>query len=153
VRGLGLSVGLADTVPATTVPETALVPLLSHELRWGRTILSLVPLRFALSAIQYPLAWALLCLALSGGEEWGFAVFLAAWLARAMVGRGIDRALALSPAGLAQAAPVWLLPLRDLLSVGVVLGSYASDRVHWRGQVLRVGVMPPHIPQTDSVGD
>ncbi len=155
VRAQGLSVSLAATVPATTVPETGLAPLLSHELRWGRTILSIVPVQFALSAVQYPLAWALLCLAFSGGEEWGVAVFLAAWAARAAIGRGIDRSLALSQSGLASAVPIWLLPLRDLLSVAVVVASYASDQVRWRGQVLNVGVMPPHMAgiDTTAVGD
>ncbi len=155
VRAQGLAVSLADTVPATTVPETGLVPLVSHELRWGRTIASLVPIQYALSATQYPLAWALICLAASGFEEWGWAVLLAAWLGRAAIGRGIDRALALAPAGLAGAAPIWLLPVRDLLSVCIVVASYASDRVRWRGQELNIGVMPPHMAgmHTDAVGD
>jgi len=35
--------------------------------------------------------------------------------------------------GLAFPCPVWLLPLRDLISVGVMVASYASRRVEWRG--------------------
>ena len=35
--------------------------------------------------------------------------------------------------GLAFPCPVWLLPLRDLISVGVMLASYAGRRVEWRG--------------------
>jgi ceramide glucosyltransferase len=35
--------------------------------------------------------------------------------------------------GLAFACPVWLLPLRDLISVGVMLASYAGRQVEWRG--------------------
>ncbi len=58
VQGLGLAVGLADTVPATTVPETTFAALWRHELRWARTIRALVPVQFAASALQYPLAWA-----------------------------------------------------------------------------------------------
>ena len=38
VQRLGLTVALADTVPATTVPETTLRALWRHELRWARTI-------------------------------------------------------------------------------------------------------------------
>ena len=35
--------------------------------------------------------------------------------------------------GLAFPCPVWLLPLRDLISMGVMAVSYASRRVEWRG--------------------
>ena len=153
VRAQGFDVGLADTVPSTTVPETGLAPLLSHELRWSRTILSVAPVGFVLSAVQYPLAWALLCLGFSGGEEWAWAILLAAWAARALFGRGIDRRLAMAGSGLASATPVWWLPLRDVLSVSIMLASYASRQVQWRGQVLNAGAMTPHMPQTDSVGD
>lgn len=38
--------------------------------------------------------------------------------------------------GLAFPCPVWLLPLRDLISVGVMLASYAGRRVEWRGHHL-----------------
>jgi hypothetical protein len=32
--------------------------------------------------------------------------------------------------------PVWLPPLRDVLSVAVLLAAYAGDEVAWRGHVL-----------------
>ena len=38
--------------------------------------------------------------------------------------------------GLAFPCPVWLLPLRDLISVGVMLASYTGRRVEWRGHRL-----------------
>lgn len=129
VRASGLSVALAATVPATTVAETAFSDLLSHELRWARTIRALVPAAFALSAIQYPIAWALLALALlpSGPTA---ALFALAWTARALAARGIDRALSLPPSSPA------LLPLRDLLSLALVPAAFAGSRVRWRGALL-----------------
>ena len=56
VRAQGLSVALADTIPATTVAETHLPDLFQHELRWARTVKSLAPvglrrLRAAVSAV------------------------------------------------------------------------------------------------------
>lgn len=38
--------------------------------------------------------------------------------------------------GLAFPCPVWLLPIRDLISVGVMLASYAGRRVEWRGHTM-----------------
>ncbi len=140
VRALGLAVALADTVPATTVPEARLGALWRHELRWARTIRALVPGQFAASVLQYPIAWALLALALSGGALWTWSLFETAWVTRALAARVIDRALlpllAQIPRGLAFRAPLWLLPVRELLSVAVMLTSYAGRAVDWRGEAL-----------------
>ncbi len=137
VRAEGLTVRLATTVPATTVPEATLAALFGHELRWARTIRALEPAGFAASIVQYPLAAAALAIALSAGNAWALALFMMAWMLRAAAARGIDRAI-----GLAIRAPVWLLPLRDLLSVAVLLTSYLSDRVTWRGEVMHARPMP-----------
>ena len=142
VQRLGLRVHLAATITATTVPETDLPSLLRHELRWARTILSFVPIEFAASALQYPLAWALLALALSGGASWALGAVVLAWLGRAAIARGLDARLGLAQCGLASPAPIWLLPLRDLLSIAVLVASYAGDRVEWRGNTLHATPMP-----------
>ncbi len=135
VKRLGFQVATANTVPATTVPETRLRDLFRHELRWSRTIASFVPVKFALSSIQYPIAWAALALLLSGFEEAGFAVFLAAWLVRAVAVRLIDHML-----GLNRLSPalIWLLPLRDAISLLVVAATYLGNEVEWRGETMRV---------------
>ena len=136
VRRQGLAVRLADTVPATTVPEATLAKLFRHELRWARTIRTLVPVQFVLSAVQYPLFWSALAVLLAGAAVWPLGLFLAAWAIRAAVAHGIDRALGLANSGLATPTPIWLLPLRDIMSVIVILVSHGGDRVEWRGQVL-----------------
>jgi ceramide glucosyltransferase len=145
VLARGLRVGLAATVPATTVCETTLPELFRHELRWARTIRSLVPWQFALSTVQYPLVWAALAMGLSNGENWSICLFLLAWAVRAFMALAVDDELASSLApmdahasiSLATPAPIWLLPLRDLMSVSVILASTISDRVEWRGHTLR----------------
>ena len=129
VLARGLSVALATTVPATTVAATTISELLSHELRWARTIRALVPAAFALSAIQHPIAWALLAFALSPSAATA-ALFALAWTTRALAARGIDRALSLPPATPA------LLSLRDLLSLALVPAAFAGSRVRWRGAKL-----------------
>ncbi len=139
----GWRIGLAETIPATTVPEVDLGALYRHELRWSRTILALAPLGLALSTIQYPLVWAMLAVVLLGGAEWSLALLSAVWVERAVVGRLIDRMLDLTRHGLASRAPIWLLPLRDLMSIAVVLASYTSDEVEWRGEVLRTSLIKP----------
>jgi len=165
VQALGLAVRLAYTAPATTVPETAITAAWRHELRWARTIRALVPGPFAASILQYPLFWALLAIPLSLGALWSCGLFLLAWVVRSGAALCVDRALrpslsaipddGHSARGVAFACPVQLLPLRELMSVAVMLTSYASRRVEWRGQVMiadtpgrspqvPVGPPPPH---------
>ncbi len=131
VQAQGLNVALADTVPATTVPETEMPSLLRHELRWARTVKSLVPAEFALSAIQYPLFWAALAVGVSSGATWSWLAFVAVWGVRAVVALAIDRDLKV-----ASALTIWCLPLRDLLSIMVIVASYRTRRVTWRGQIM-----------------
>jgi ceramide glucosyltransferase len=138
VQGMALKVRLADTVPATTVPETTFAALWRHELRWARTIRALVPAQFAASVLQYPLASAVLTILLAWGAIWSLAWFAAAWALRALAARATDRAL-----GLAFRSPVWLLPLRELMSVAVMIASYASREVDWRGHTMQVPRVEP----------
>lgn len=140
VRALGLSVALAQTVPATTVGETSLASLWRHELRWARTIRALVPVEYGLSVLQYGLAWAILAVLLSGGADWAMTLFVAGWALRIALGRAIERALRLSGHA---ALPRWLPPVRDVLSFAITFASYASNKVEWRGQTMRAAGLPP----------
>ena len=62
-------------------------------------------------------------------------MFLAAWLVRAVAVRLIDHML-----GLNRLSPalIWLLPLRDAISLLVVAATYLGNEVEWRGETMRV---------------
>jgi ceramide glucosyltransferase len=143
-RSLGLGIALARTVPATTVPETAIAPLFRHELRWGRTIRALVPFSFLLSALQYPLAWAALALILAPSFQ-ALALFALAWGLRAAIASAGSAWIGRLLGPLARRPALWLLPARDLLSVAVMVASYAGRRVEWRGHAMAASG-PIHIP-------
>ena len=72
----------------------------------------------------------------SGGAVWTWALTLGVWAIRALAVTGIDRALRGMLGGLAFRSPVWLLPLRDLLSVAEWIASYAGRHVDWRGLTI-----------------
>ncbi len=140
VLAQGRSVALAATVPATTVPETQMPALFEHEVRWARTVKSLAPAGFVMSAVQYPLFWAALALGVSGGASWAWALFGVAWAVRAATAHALDRDL-----NLTDRLTIWCLPFRDLLSMTVLLASYRTRRVAWRGHVMlatRPGLLP-----------
>jgi len=143
VQRLGLRVELADTVPATGVPETSLPALWQHELRWARTIGALEPAAFAASALQFPLAWAGLAWLCSGGAAWSTGLVALAWLARASAAGAVTRMLARHAGGADERwSSMWvtagLLPIRDVLSVGQIAASYLGRKVLWRGYLMAV---------------
>ncbi len=142
VRALGLAIRLAPTIPATTVAEHSLGDLCRRELRWARVNRSLAPVPYAASVIQYPLVFALIGLTLMPGSSLALAGFALAWIFRALIARGMDRAL-----GLGAPAPALLLPLRDLLSAVAVVKSFTGHTVHWRGEVLAVDRPSPFPPK------
>lgn len=148
VRREGLSVRLAPTIPATTVPEEKLTALFSHELRWARTIRALVPASFVLSAVQYPLFWAALAVMTQRFSAVSLVAFSLVWAGRALCARRIDRALSVHLPELAFRVPVWLLPFRDIMSAVVMVASYGGRRVAWRGDALDAdNGHVPHVSQ------
>jgi ceramide glucosyltransferase len=151
VRSLGLDVVLADTVVATTVSERQVSSLWRHELRWARTIRTVEPMGFAASILQYPMIWAILTAIASGGEIWTCGLIFGVWFIRAQAVTGIDRSMGPMLGGLAFRCPVWLLPLRDLLSAAEWVASHAGRRVDWRGQMLNADTPPRFTPKGSHV--
>ncbi len=154
IQDLGLHVVLADTLVLTTVPENSLGALVRHELRWARTIRALEPSGFAASILQYSLFWALIAILLTF-SLWSFGVFGLVWVVRMATMVGLDGAIERrlrregessdTEIGPATVTPVWLLPVRDLLSVAVMLASFVSRRVDWRGHDLIADTPPPSV--------
>ncbi len=130
IRALGGKVALAASVPATSVTERSLGALFRHELRWARTIRSVAPWGFAVSIIQFPAFWALLTILATGFAPWAIALWLIAILVRAISGRDVERTMGATP------TPLWLPALRDVFSMAVLVTSYMSDEVAWRGHVF-----------------
>ncbi len=133
VRALGLHVALAGSIPATSVVEESFGELYRHELRWGRTVRGQAPIGYKMSAIQAPLAWSLIAAAASGGAAWSVALLALVWTVRAVTARDIERRLCV-----AERTPFWLLPVRDILSLAVIVASHAGGKVAWRGQTLHI---------------
>lgn len=133
VRDRGFRVDLASAIPATTVPETRMSALIAHELRWMRTVKSVAPIGFVLGAMQYPLFWAALMVACKIDMPAAWVAFLTVWLIRGVLAELFDRLLQTTTR-----LPMWCIPFRDILSVAMILASYRSNRVAWRGKEYRV---------------
>jgi len=149
VKGLGLAVAVADTVPTATVPEPNLKALWEHEIRWTSTIRALAPVSLCGSTLQYPLFWSLMAVMLSGVALWSLVLFIAGWAVRWVTAAAIDSALKPLVGRPAYPTPFWMLPLRDLLTVAEIGASFGVSEVVWRGHKMGTNsdARPMPLPQ------
>ncbi|MGE5516797.1 MAG: bacteriohopanetetrol glucosamine biosynthesis glycosyltransferase HpnI [Bacteroidota bacterium] len=125
VRALGLSIALVPLTVSTRVVEPGLATLATHELRWSRTVASVAPLSFLSSVLAQPaLSWL--------AALWAWPLLPLAVAVRWAAVRLQERALALTP------APLWLIVLRDGLSLAVFVAALCGRSVQWRGRHYRI---------------
>jgi ceramide glucosyltransferase len=131
VRSIGLDCVLSRYLVDNRVSESSFRELWQHELRWARTSRMLAPVGFAGSVITHTVAVTALAAALSVSAA-AWAVVALSFALRYLSAAVIARLLGL-PRG-----DLWLLPLRDVLSFAVFLGSFCGRSVLWRDQLFRV---------------
>ena len=131
VRALGLNTALSSYIVENHVAEASLASLWRHELRWARTSRAMAPMGFAGSVVTHTLVLSLLAAAASGAAV-GAGLVAISLLLRWGSAMAIARPLDLPRRGL------WLLPLRDMLSFAVFIGSFCGRSVSWRDRVFRV---------------
>lgn len=126
VASRGYRVELSRYAVATTVPETSLAALWSHELRWARTHFELARAGYALSFLMYALPLTLIYLAVSRNLAWGLPLLALVLTLRVALHYLARKALSTAR------DDVWLIPLRDFLSLGVWAASLFGRRRSFR---------------------
>ena len=132
VRQRGMRISVLPLAVSHRCTEQSAVDLFRHELRWNRTIRVLRPFEHMGTIVTYPFPLALAALALLGGGLTGIAVLLAAVSARIVLKTAVERAFNTC------AGPLWLLPIRDIISFAVFLLSFLGQQVAWRGARFQV---------------
>jgi ceramide glucosyltransferase len=127
-RRLGLTTVIADGIVGTVVAESSFDSVCRHELRWLRTIRSVQPRGYAPLGISFTLPVVALGTLLAGADSIVLGVVAAAVVARVLLHQ-----LAGS-----RCAPLWLVPVGDLLAFALWCWSFASRRVRWRDAVFDV---------------
>jgi ceramide glucosyltransferase len=138
----GYCVALSAEVVETAIPAYRWRGFIDHQLRWARTVRDARPWGYAGLIFTHGLAWALLNVLASGLSPlslWllGLSFFLRLTLAM-MIGAQV--------LGDHQVLPnLWLLPLRDLVAMGVWVAGFAGNTIVWRGQrfLLKSGKLEP----------
>jgi ceramide glucosyltransferase len=130
IRSAGYKVAIPETSVGHVCFHDSLRSLLACELRAARTIKTIDPIGFLGAFITNPLPLALIG-ALSGSHD---ALLLAAIAiaCRLVLCLCIEQAFGL------QHQPLWLIPLRDLLSFAVYISSYFGATVTWRDFSYRI---------------
>jgi ceramide glucosyltransferase len=138
VAKAGYRVALSAEVVETGIPGYGWRGFADHQLRWARTVRDARPWGYAGLIFTHGLGWALLNVVASGLSPlslWllGLSFFLRLSLAM-MVGAEV--------LGDHQVLPnLWLLPLRDVVAMGLWVAGFAGNTIVWRGErfVVRGG--------------
>jgi ceramide glucosyltransferase len=134
----GYGVALSGEVVETSVPAYTWSGFCDHQLRWYRTVRDARPWGYAGLVFTYGFGWAVLNVVASGMSPlslWllGLSFFLRLALAMT-VGAGV--------LGDHQVLPsLWLLPVRDVVAMGLWVAGFAGNTIVWRGErfVVRDG--------------
>jgi len=127
VRAMGYTLAIPALGVGHTAAENSFRDLFRHELRWTRTIRLVNPAGHLGSFVTHGFAFALLAAVLLHFNPASLAVLGLALAARLVLKARIDGLFG------TYAGPLWLMPLRDLLSFAVFLASLSGESVHWRG--------------------
>lgn len=138
VAKAGYRVELCREVVETAIPPYGWSDFIDHQLRWARTVRDARPAGYLGLMVTFGMGWALLNVLASGASP------LSLWLV------GLSFFLRLAQAMMVGAEVLgdhqilenlWLLPLRDLVQMGVWLAGFAGNTIVWRGErfVLKNG--------------
>ena len=126
LRRAGWEVRLCRHVVHTMSSEASLGELISHEMRWGRTVRTCRPSDHLLSLVTFPLP-LLIALLAAAPTRWGAGLTIL-FVALRFVLHFAVRSRLPGPAK----SSAWLLPLRELICFAVWAISLVGRRVTWR---------------------
>jgi ceramide glucosyltransferase len=135
IANKGLRVKLSEVVVETFLPVYTLRGFVEHQLRWGRCIRDSRPWGHLGLVTTFGLMWSLLALILGKGALWAWLLLFAVLLARALMAISVGKQVLHDTQVMRS---LWLLPLRDLMAVGLWIGSLLGHTVRWRGETFRL---------------
>jgi ceramide glucosyltransferase len=130
IADLGLSVELSHTVVTTHLPAYNLRGFLVHQLRWARGVRDSRPGGYLGLVFTFGILWSCLAVIVAQGARWTWLLLASTFVLRFAVAIGVGRHV-LDDRKLV--GNLWLLPIRDLIAVGVWTMSLGGHTVTWRG--------------------
>lgn len=130
IAGLGLKVILSNVVVETHLPAYALSGFLAHQMRWARGVRDARLGGYIGLASTYGIFWALVTLISFRAAPWTWLLLAFTLLLRSAVAVVVGKTVLQDREVIPR---LWLLPLRDLIAVGIWIVSFAGHTVTWRG--------------------
>jgi ceramide glucosyltransferase len=131
----GYTVVLANDVVDTAVPKYTLRGFWDHQMRWMRSTRDSRKAGYAGLVFTYALPWAILNCVASGFTLVSFSLLSMVCVVRVAVALTVGVGILRDEQVLRD---LWLLPLRDLVSLLLWAWSYANNIVVWRGERFRL---------------
>ena len=130
VSNAGLRVAIADCIVEHHIPRYSWANFFQHQLRWARTIRSCRPEGYAGMIFTFALPWSVIALVIAPSLPLAWGLVLVSLILRLMItafsgffvlrDRQVFRRL-------------WLIPIRDFITLAVWILSYTGSSVVWRG--------------------
>ncbi len=131
IADLGLTVVLSPAIVETHLPAYSFAGFLSHQMRWARGVRDARLAGYIGLVSTFGLMWSLLAVIASHGAPWSWAVLTGVLLLRFAVAFAVGKSALQDGRLIGQ---LWMLPIRDLIAVGVWIASFAGHTVTWRGE-------------------
>jgi len=131
VDGAGYRVALSAEVVETNIAAYGWRGFIDHQLRWARTVRDARPWGYVGLIFTHGLGWALLNVVASGASLLSF------WLLGLSFFLRLALAMTVGAEVLSdhQVLPnLWLLPLRDIVAMGVWVAGFGGNTIVWRGE-------------------
>ncbi len=125
----GYRVELADIVVETAVPDYTFRDFWAHQMRWARNVRDRRPGQYFGLIVSFALVWAVFAVVAAPRAWWTWLVLVVAAIARMTSAIAIGRGVLRDPRVLRD---LWLVPLRDLVALGVWIASFFGSQVEWR---------------------
>jgi ceramide glucosyltransferase len=135
IAALGRKIVLSETVVETHLPAYDVTEFLRHQLRWARGVRDARRSGYIGLVSTFGIAWALLTVLAAGASPWSWLVLAAMLLLRTALGFVVGRSVLQDEEGV---ECLWLLPLRDLIAVGIWIASFTGHTVTWRGEQFQL---------------
>jgi len=131
VAAAGFSIALCGEVVQTAIPAYTWRGFVDHQLRWLRTVRDARPFGYLGLVVAHGLGWALLNVVASGLSP------LSLWLLAMCFFLRLTMAMTVGAAALGDhhvLDSLWLLPLRDIIAMGLWAAGLAGNTIVWRGE-------------------